>query len=142
MGLLLFAEDNKNLHRIILLYVYVDDGDGHVFGWNKNGQLGVPPCEDVTVPHPLTTSKLPHSPTIRVMKVSCGWNHTLAIGDGGCLIAWGSNAFGQLGVPDVAKQTERPVVLQQQVGEDHHVHTWAVWVILDVDLGQAHILQL
>ena len=76
------------------------------------------------------------------MKVSCGWNHTLAIGDGGCLIVWGSNAFGQLGVPDVGKQTERPVVLQQQVGEDHHVHTWAVWVILDVDLGQAHILQL
>ena len=101
----------------------------HVFGWNKNGQLGVPPCEDVTIPHPLT-SKLPHSPTVRVMKVSCGWNHTLAIGDGGSLIAWGSNAFGQLGVPDVVKQTERPIVLQQQVGKDSHA--WVPRVHNDV----------
>ena len=111
----------QTLHKIILLYIHVDEGDVHVFGWNKNGQLGVPPCEDVAFPHPLA-SKLPHSPTVRVEKVSCGWNHTLAIGDGGSLIVWGSNAFGQLGVPDVVKHTERPIVLQQQVGEDSHAH--------------------
>ena len=64
------------------------------------------------------------------MKVSCGWNHTLAIGDGGSLIAWGSNAFGQLGVPDVVKQTERPIVLQQQVGKDSHA--WVPRVHNDV----------
>lgn len=93
---------------------YAGDSEVYVFGWNKNGQLGVPPSEDVTVPHPLAGG-LSHCAT-KIAKVSCGWNHTLATGNGGSLIVWGSNAFGQLGAPDILKQTDRPVVLQQQVG--------------------------
>ena len=107
---------------------YAGDGEVFAFGWNKNGQLGVPPSEDVTVPHPLART-LSHCAT-KIAKVSCGWNHTLAIGDGGSLIVWGSNAFGQLGAPDVAKQTDRPIILQQQVFSNSR--------ILDIAAGLRH----
>ena len=107
---------------------YAGDGEVFAFGWNKNGQLGVPPSEDMTVPHPLART-LSHCAT-KIAKVSCGWNHTLAIGDGGSLIVWGSNAFGQLGAPDVAKQTDRPIVLQQEVFSNSR--------ILDISAGLRH----
>ena len=78
-------------------------------GWNKNGQLGCKPLEDVTVPRLLT--ELP----VRVAKVACGWNHTLALSEAGELCVWGSNSFGQLGVPQIDKETSIPTMIPHQV---------------------------
>ena len=63
------------------------------FGWNKDGQLGLGPSDDVTLPRQLALTE-------PIVKVACGWSHTLAITRGGALLAWGSNGYGQLGLSE------------------------------------------
>lgn len=77
------------------------------FGWNKDGQLGLGPSDDVTIPRPLTL-------TASVAKVACGWNHTLAVTCEGTLLAWGSNSYGQLGITEKHHQSS-PVELERKV---------------------------
>ena len=90
--------------------ILVDDGEVYVCGWNKNGQLGLAsPVVDVT------TFSLILSLTCKVTKVSCGWNHTLALSDAGGLFVWGSNTFGQLGEPGVWEQASCPLKLSDEV---------------------------
>ena len=92
-------------------HIFSDDGDVHVCGWNKNGQLGLDLQDvvNVTTFHPITS--LP----CKINKVSCGWNHTMALGENGAVFVWGSNAFGQLGEPGVQKQSYSPVQLSIEV---------------------------
>lgn len=80
-------------------------------GWNKNGQLGLAlPDVDTTTFSPL--ANLP----CKMTKLSCGWNHTLALSEGGLVFAWGSNAFGQLGEPRAGqKQCNSPIQLSAEV---------------------------
>ncbi len=108
------------------------------FGWNKSGQLGLQPdagitatspspscspllLEDVTVPRPLSLEQT------HVSKVACGWNHTLVISDTGGLFAWGANTFGQLGVPQAVKQSERPLHIPQEVCYSKNCLYWSPW---------------
>lgn len=46
---------------------------------------------------------LPDLPTIS--KVSCGWNHTLALSAEGHVVTWGCNSFHQLGLEGVEGKT-------------------------------------
>ena len=79
-------------------------------GWNKDGQLGLPPSDSAILsPVPLTGLQW------RVETISCGWSHTLAVVEKGCVMAWGSNAFGQLGLPHVEKQSHVPTHLSSKV---------------------------
>jgi secretion-regulating guanine nucleotide exchange factor len=91
-------------------YVSTEDGEIYVSGWNKNGQLGLASQQVDS----LTFYRLPTLPQ-KFTKVSCGWNHTMALTMDGSVYVWGSNAFGQLGVPEVAKQSESPVQIPTQV---------------------------
>ena len=91
--------------------IHVDDGEIYVCGWNKNGQLGLPSQQQVDS---LTFSRVP-SLLHRITKVSCGWNHTMVMSEEGVVYVWGSNAFGQLGVPEVQRQSETPVQLSFEV---------------------------
>ena len=103
---LLFSE--MSVVIILSPILPADDGQLYVFGWNKSGQLGCPVYDGMTIPQRLLG--LP-----AITKVSCGWNHTLATCDRGTVFAWGSNTFGQLGIPAVQRQSDRPVQLSQQV---------------------------
>lgn len=47
--------------------------------------------------------------------MACGWNHTLALTEGGGVTAWGCNAFGQLGMPSVDKMSAMPMILSPEV---------------------------
>ena len=89
----------------------VDGGEVHVCGWNKNGQLGLDLQDKVDV---TTFRQVPGLPC-RITKVSCGWNHSMALGESGAVFVWGSNAFGQLGEPSVQKQSYTPVPLSTEV---------------------------
>ena len=89
-----------------------EDGEIYVCGWNKNGQLGLA-SQQVDSP---TFCRVPNLPR-RITKVSCGWNHTMALSDDGTVYVWGSNAFGQLGEPGVQKQSESPVKLAIEVSQ-------------------------
>ena len=44
-----------------------------------------------------------------------GTMHTMALTKDGSVYVWGSNAFGQLGVPEIAKQSEAPVKIPTEV---------------------------
>ena len=67
---------------------------GEVFGWgyNGNGQLGL--GNNVNQLSPCRVSALNN---IVIIKVVCGYAHTLALTDEGHLYAWGANSYGQLG---------------------------------------------
>ena len=39
----------------------------------------------------------------------------MALTENGTVYVWGSNAFGQLGVPEVQKQSESPIQLSTEV---------------------------
>ena len=97
-----------------------------ICGWNKNGQLGTPPSEDITVPRVLP-GELP-----KLTRVSCGWNHTLAISAAGSLVTWGSNSFGQVGVAGGDRGNSGPVVIPREkfVGEK----------VVDIGAGLRHSL--
>ena len=83
-----------------------------VCGWNKNGQLGLSVVDAMV----LTLSPVP-SLTERVQKVSCGWNHTLALLENGHVVACGCNTFGQLGVPEIEKQTNKFTAVSPEVSK-------------------------
>lgn len=105
-------------------------------GWNGNGQLGVGHFTNINVPIPVSGLQQ------RIVKVACGWNHTMVLTsmfyfvcifcifcihacianvmhllflDLGELYTWGSNSFGQLGLPHVQRQTNTPDRLSQEV---------------------------
>ena len=90
---------------------FADDGVVHVCGWNKNGQLGLTTQDAVEVTECCPVPSFP----CPITKVSCGWNHTVALTESGAVFVWGSNAFGQLGEPSVHKQCFSPLQLPVEV---------------------------
>ena len=92
------------------VFLSTEDGDIYVCGWNKNGQLGLA-SQQVDSPNFCQVPSLPR----KITKVSCGWNHTMALTKDGSVYVWGSNAFGQLGVPEIQKQSETPVQMPTEV---------------------------
>jgi secretion-regulating guanine nucleotide exchange factor len=68
-------------------------------GWNRRGQLGIgrtgePKINSLQQVHfdPVLSSE------IRILSVSCGWDHTLLALENGRIFVCGSNHFGQLGL--------------------------------------------
>lgn len=98
-------------HDNVLLLT--EDGEIYACGWNKNGQLGLASQLVDSPSFCQVPNLLPH----KITKVSCGWNHTMALTEAGSVYVWGSNAFGQLGLPGVQKQSDSPV----QIPTDHEV---------------------
>ncbi|KAL7101943.1 hypothetical protein ACP275_08G087700 [Erythranthe tilingii] len=68
------------------------DGELYGWGWNKFGQVGVGDsidhCSPVQVKFPLDQ---------KVVNISCGWRHTLAVTDRQNVFSWGRGTNGQLG---------------------------------------------
>ncbi|XP_056850563.1 ultraviolet-B receptor UVR8 isoform X2 [Raphanus sativus] len=69
------------------------DGKLYGWGWNKFGQVGVgdniDQCSPVQVRFPDDQ---------KVVQVSCGWRHTLAVTERNNVFAWGRGTNGQLGI--------------------------------------------
>ncbi|KAG0494376.1 hypothetical protein HPP92_005370 [Vanilla planifolia] len=72
--------------------------DGRLFGWgwNKFGQLGVGDNVDHCSP---VLVKFPDDQ--KVVQVSCGWRHTLAVTERRNVFSWGRGTNGQLGHGDI-----------------------------------------
>ncbi|XP_068168540.1 secretion-regulating guanine nucleotide exchange factor [Antennarius striatus] len=79
--------------------VISDSGEVFVCGQNDRGQLGLGHYSDVS------TLQLCSSLRLRVTKVACGWDFTLLLTDCGGVLTCGSNAFGQLGVGLIVKNS-------------------------------------
>ncbi|XP_061346881.1 ultraviolet-B receptor UVR8-like [Gastrolobium bilobum] len=62
------------------------------WGWNKFGQIGVGDNFDRSSPEQV---KFPHDQ--KVVQISCGWRHTIAVTENKNVYSWGRGANGQLG---------------------------------------------
>jgi len=71
-----------------------DDGSVWAFGSNNSGVLGTYTTYDDVRNHPLPAKVLQLA---NVVKISAGWNHSMALKNDGTVWTWGSNADGQLG---------------------------------------------
>ncbi|XP_030879668.1 probable E3 ubiquitin-protein ligase HERC6 isoform X3 [Leptonychotes weddellii] len=69
---------------------------GRVFAWGagSEGQLGVGEFKEIN----LTPRKIKTLTGIKIIQVSCGHYHSLALSEDGQLFSWGSNSHGQLGL--------------------------------------------
>jgi alpha-tubulin suppressor-like RCC1 family protein len=69
--------------------------DGTVWAWgsNSNGQLGNGATTDSHIPVPVSGA----SGLLNVIGVAAGYNHAVALVNGGVIWVWGSNSNGQLG---------------------------------------------
>ncbi|KAK1393048.1 Ultraviolet-B receptor UVR8 [Heracleum sosnowskyi] len=68
------------------------NGKLYGWGWNKFGQVGVGDNLDHCFPMPVT---FPHEE--KVVQISCGWRHTLAVTEKENIFSWGRGTNGQLG---------------------------------------------
>lgn len=68
------------------------DGKLYGWGWNKFGQVGVGDNVDHCSPIQI---KFPQDQ--KVIQISCGWRHTLAVTDKQNVFSWGRGTNGQLG---------------------------------------------
>ncbi|OZG50417.1 InlB B-repeat-containing protein [Bombiscardovia coagulans] len=86
-----------------LVFTQIDAGDAHtlaigsdgfIYGWGWNGtkQIG-----DGTNINRSTPVRVKTPPGVRFLKVSAGYNHSLAIDTDGNLYGWGYNSNGQVG---------------------------------------------
>ncbi|RWR92760.1 Regulator of chromosome condensation [Cinnamomum micranthum f. kanehirae] len=71
------------------------DGSLYGWGWNKFGQIGIGDSDDRCSP---VQVKFP--PDQKVVQISCGWRHTLAVTDKDNVFSWGRGTSGQLGHGD------------------------------------------
>ncbi|GLD91657.1 hypothetical protein PINS_up000190 [Pythium insidiosum] len=71
-------------------------GELYAFGKNDYGQLGLGHARNVKLPT-LVRVTIGDSDE-KVVDVSCGYYHTVAVTDKGKLITWGRNDYGQLGI--------------------------------------------
>uniref|UniRef100_UPI0037E95CB2 secretion-regulating guanine nucleotide exchange factor n=1 Tax=Semicossyphus pulcher TaxID=241346 RepID=UPI0037E95CB2 len=86
--------------------VISENAEVFVCGQNDRGQLGLGHNADIP------TFQLCHSLNQRVAKVACGWDFTLLLTDCGRVLAFGSNAFGQLGVGQKVTHSSDPLVVE------------------------------
>ena len=76
--------------------VALESGEVYGWGYNGNGQLGL--GNNINQLSPSRVASLQGC----VVKVVCGYAHTLALSDEGELYGWGANSYGQLGTGNKA----------------------------------------
>lgn len=101
----------------------------YMMGISTNGSLGLGPLLTQSSPIKLvsTLSEL----KVKVLTLSCGRKHTLALTDFG-VYSWGSNYYGQLGLPPLVQETPYPQLIT----------ALNKYTIIDVQAGQYHSLAL
>ncbi|MBF9224014.1 RCC1 domain-containing protein [Hymenobacter ruricola] len=103
------------------------NGSLWAWGWNFSGQLGNGSTSGLNAANPTPAAT---GTALVTRSLSLGLDFGLAVRGDGTLWAWGSNAFGQLGLPIAMASTTRPV----------RVGTATDWVM--VAAGQFHSLGL
>ena len=114
---------------------------GEVFSWGqgKLGALGHGDFTDKIIPEKINALQ-------NIVRVECGSEYTMALDSQGQLFVFGSNSYGQLGIPGRTNKINTPqkVFLSRSVGkvkdfhcgEEHsalldqhgHVHTWGLGI--------------
>ncbi len=82
-----------------------NSGEVYAWGWNHFGQIGNC-CND----NQLIPIKGEGFNNKRVVMISCGWGHSMALTECGHVYSWGDNDCGQLGIGSTAHSNEPEVV--------------------------------
>ena len=94
-------------------FMILQTATGEIWGWgdNANGVLGSALSErsgtNVTNPTKIT---LPNA--VKSTAISAGADHVLALGSDGNVYAWGSNAYGQLGIDNGGTAVTTPTLVE------------------------------
>jgi alpha-tubulin suppressor-like RCC1 family protein len=112
------AVASGNNHTLVLT------NTGAVYGWGYNGlgQLGDGSARDAS-----SAQRVLLPPGVRIVSVSAGGTHSLALGSEGEVLAWGNNEAGQLGLGDNDNRTSPAALVvpagvrftQLSAGADH-----------------------
>ena len=84
-----------------------DTGLVYSYGKNSKGQLGLQDNKERSVP---TINELLIKDGERIIDISCGYKHVLALGSGGKVFSWGSNSNGQCGI-DIGGNFNTPMYI-------------------------------
>ncbi|XP_071722519.1 ultraviolet-B receptor UVR8-like [Rutidosis leptorrhynchoides] len=82
------------------------DGKLYGWGWNKFGQVGVGDYVDHCSP---VQVKFPGEQ--KVVQISCGWRHTVAVTERQNVFSWGRGTNGQLGLGE-SKDRNVPMIIE------------------------------
>jgi alpha-tubulin suppressor-like RCC1 family protein len=81
--------------------VLTNCGEVYAWGYNYWGQIGNGCNNDQSIPF-----KVNGFNDERVVMISCGWSHSMALTECGHVYSWGNNEFGQLGIGNTEKSNE------------------------------------
>jgi alpha-tubulin suppressor-like RCC1 family protein len=85
------------LHSLVL----TNCGEVYAWGWNIQGQIGNGCNSNQYLP-----IKVKGFNNERVVMISCGWHHSMALTECGHVYSWGRNDCGQLGIGNTVKSNE------------------------------------
>ncbi|XP_059096625.1 X-linked retinitis pigmentosa GTPase regulator-like [Tigriopus californicus] len=117
--------------------VVTHSGRLFTFGSNEWGQLGLGHNESVIKPSCVKALK-----PDKVILVACGKSHTIVYMESGRLLAFGSNADGQLGVGRTPEFTNRPLEITNEVIKEEVAQLAAGFshtMALGQDSGQVYV---
>lgn len=86
----------------------VANGSIYAWGYNGYGQIGDDSTNNRNTPYQVLKDSNGDSLPARAVQVAGGGLHSLALFDDGSVYAWGSNAFGQVGVTPDSTPHKRP----------------------------------
>ncbi|XP_017889843.1 RCC1 domain-containing protein 1-like [Ceratina calcarata] len=112
--------------------VITDQGDLYTWGWNTQGELGLPNRDSKVIAVPSLVDLMneqDESIEVFVKKVQCGNTFTVCMADDGTLWGCGSNKYGQLGQPreslsSSSKFVRLTVPLKAETIEDFNCDEW------------------
>jgi E3 ubiquitin-protein ligase HERC4 len=81
--------------------VLTNCGEVYAWGSNRSGQIGNGCNNNQLIP-----IKVKGFNNARVVMISCGWNHSMALTECGHVFSWGRNKFGQLGIGNTVDSNE------------------------------------
>ena len=87
----------------VLLLTGCEDFFASGWGFNVSGQVGDGTAENTSVPMVVDTSGVLDGKTIT--QISAGYTHSCALTSEGTVACWGSNTWGELGVPGISQST-------------------------------------
>ena len=107
-GTAFLGDNDKNPITAISAGIYHSmalafDGTVYTFGWNAYGQLGDNTTTNRSVPVKVLkgvyagTNHLGDNPNSRIVSLSAGLSHSMALDELGAVYAFGENLYGQLG---------------------------------------------
>ncbi len=78
-----------------------ESGDVYSWGHNYRGELGNNSNSDELTPYRIAKLRC-----LKIVDISCGYNHSIAVSKKGRCYSWGNNEFGQLGIGNNANALE------------------------------------